>query len=317
MEKNTLFVKITFFEQINQIYGYMLLIFDSQKGLFSQVTYILSLTSQEISSSLPWQQVHEKIASLMEKIREDEKLYYLRNTLDRYYKEKYPESKLRKLQDIARSSGDRDLRNVLLRGMFMDDLSGIMKSKKLDFQIDSEVLSETAEKNQDSIPAPIQVLPEQNPPVSGLDSINLKVNPVIDPVDGKYANSFKKGDLIYVKIIDDSPVGIHVARSITGSETPEKVEVQGQILSLAVLRVHPNTSAPDIIIITVSLEKSIFGVFEAQIETKIRSVKETISEQTSTSSDTSQKTSLISEYSWIFGIAAVLLLILLLLLTRI
>ncbi|MDD5091016.1 MAG: hypothetical protein PHQ23_08870 [Candidatus Wallbacteria bacterium] len=207
----------------------------------------------------------EKLADIKARSPGGERFFQLIEMLERYFGSSYPQSRFRRIFEIAWEKQDTSARNAAIAGFLREDLSALLRSDKIDCSVDCVA--------PQSAPAVPRAAPDQVPvfmPPAG--SIVLETDPMIDPVSGFSLQDMKPGDYLLVRIIDKSQVGWHVARSITGSSEPEQQELQCKIVNIAV-RPAGKGMASEIAEVYVNLsDGSVLGHFECQLNTKMKAV---------------------------------------------
>lgn len=270
MKKINFILKVAFFEQLHNFYGVMLFIGDNESKRFLDEKVLLSFKPIQIESTIPWKDFYNAIEEKsFIKNDKDERLYNIKNTLEKYFQSKYPESKIKKIAEISASTNDVELRNILLGNIIKEDVFSLLSSSQINFKIDTEVVEsdrlDSGESNGLDSENKDESLSDVYVPDEGC--IVLEANPIIDPVKGKHAIEFESGEKVYIKIIDETVIGKHLAESITKNEDYQSVELISPIIDSREMTVYNNMSASDIVEFYTYLDEEILAHFSVQPDT--------------------------------------------------
>jgi len=278
VSKNAHYIlKFIFNELRNEFKGAMIIMGDTAESSFTTVeTAIDKEFSVNISSG--WNDFLDSIKRKKKEVTENSSnfLVFIKK-IESYFQKSISNTKIDKINKIIITTEDSLLRTVLIKNLIEPEiLSLISHGFDVEIQMDSEITYYENESQSDeglTGETPLQSVSEVN-----ADEFLLDVIPLIEPNKGIKASEVTVGEKIYVRIVDDSTIGKHIARSITGIKNPEEIPVIAPVVDLKRSVISKFRASSEVIEMKLKLDDGVYGKIVVQTEVKLRKKTEEIEE---------------------------------------
>jgi len=198
--------------------------------------------------------------------------------IENYFKKSLSTTKIDKINKVIFTTSDELLRSVIVKNMLDNELRSLISQgfeidveMKMEVNYYSNVRDEIDEMEQEvKQNHGLEQNHDEQDEVDHKNQVIIDVIPLIDPNDGKNANDIKTGDKVIVRITDDSVIGRHIGRSITGSDNPAQVPVKAKVVLKQNKVISKFRESSEIVEMMVKLDEGVFGNMVVQREIKIR-----------------------------------------------
>ncbi|PLX16020.1 MAG: hypothetical protein C0601_11710 [Candidatus Muiribacterium halophilum] len=271
-------LKFTFTEVSGEFKGALVIIGDTSENKFQDVQCAID---KQIGLS-----TEDKVGRYLEiidgakKILDDKGsayLVYVRK-IENYFSKSLSATKIDKINKVILTTSDELLRSVIIKNMLDNELRSLISQgfeidveMKMDVDYYSEVIDEIKAMDDNNENDNNQESGEEKDPKN---EVLIDVIPLIDPNDGVNANDVKPGDKVIVRITDDSVIGKHIAKSITGADNPAEVPVKTKVIRKENKVISKFRESSEVVEMKVSLADGVFGNMVVQKEVKLRNKSE-------------------------------------------
>lgn len=265
-------IKLRFHSVNLNVFAVIGIIGDSNSEKFLEYESFLSKKTLQLDLHDSWDNFYNNLIKLKEEHLPEEGLFNIFMTLQRYFKDKYPVSKVKKISEIITSSPDKEFRNLLVGNVFKEELQSILMDPNLEFEIDVENLDNNNEVKTENIQYDNKNI-NDNKFVENVipdGAIIFKCNPIIEPINGVNAENLKIGDKIFIHIIPQNKIEQHISKSVTNSEKPEEVDIIAPVFKINKKKEFENLDAPDVVIGYVYIDEGILAEFKLQPQAKVK-----------------------------------------------
>ncbi|MGM0608308.1 MAG: hypothetical protein ACQESP_07810 [Candidatus Muiribacteriota bacterium] len=267
--KNAHFILKFFIKEVrDEFEGAMVIIGDTNEPGFTNVSVVID-KSLNFDINIPWDKFLEEIKIKKKEVIEKSSnfLVFLKK-MESFFSKSISKSKIDKLKKTIVTTEDETLRNTLIKAMFDEEITKIISHG---FEVEIDMIAEvnyyqSEQSNSDEEGGDASDSQEGEK----AEELILDVIPMIEPNGGLKASEVQNKDKIFVRIVDDSIIGKHIARSITSSDNPEEVPVISPVTNVEKKIISKFRASSEVIEIKIKLDEGVYGKLVVQTDVRLK-----------------------------------------------